>query len=122
MGITFLSNKDQSGQAGSLPSVGNQGNRVEALPPPPPTEEITKGAKQVLAGWDPILGFGAAPILEPILVGVGMFTGGTIWVWTHGHIQSSCCFRDSSSVVMTKLGLNIAHSILISPRQAECLR
>ena len=31
-------------------------------------------------------GVGAPPILEPILVGVGMFTGGTIWLLTHGHI------------------------------------
>ena len=39
--------------------------------------------------WDPILGvFGAPPILEPILVGIGMFTGGTIWVLTHhGHMD-----------------------------------
>ena len=27
-----------------------------------------------------------APILEPILVGIGMFTGGTIWVLTHGQL------------------------------------
>ena len=32
------------------------------------------------------LGVGAPPILEPIFVGVGMFTGGTIWLLTHGHI------------------------------------
>ena len=30
-------------------------------------------------------GVGAPPILEPILVGIGMFTGGTIWILTHGH-------------------------------------
>ena len=30
---------------------------------------------------------GAPPILEPILVGIGMFTGGTIWILTHGHIS-----------------------------------
>ena len=29
------------------------------------------------------------PILEPILVGIGMFTGGTIWIWTHGQIALS---------------------------------
>ena len=28
-------------------------------------------------------GVGAPPILEPILVGIGMFTGGTIWILTH---------------------------------------
>ena len=28
--------------------------------------------------WDPFWGFfGAPPVLEPILVGIGMFTGGT---------------------------------------------
>ena len=32
-------------------------------------------------------GLGAPPILEPILVGIGMFTGGTIWVLTYGHIS-----------------------------------
>ena len=26
------------------------------------------------------------PSLEPILVEIGMFTGGTIWVLTHGHL------------------------------------
>ena len=31
-------------------------------------------------------GVGAAPILEPIRVGIGMFTGGAIWILTHGHI------------------------------------
>ena len=31
---------------------------------------------------------GAPPILEPILVGIGMFTAGTIWLLTHGHISS----------------------------------
>ena len=30
---------------------------------------------------------GAPPILEPILVGIGMFTGGTIWVLTHGQLN-----------------------------------
>ena len=25
------------------------------------------------------------PILEPIFVGIGMFTGGTIWILTRGH-------------------------------------
>ena len=32
------------------------------------------------------LGVGAPPILEPILLGIGMFTGGMIWTLTHGHI------------------------------------
>ena len=31
------------------------------------------------------VGVGAPPILEPILVRVGMFTGGTIWILTHGQ-------------------------------------
>ena len=26
------------------------------------------------------------PILGPILVGIGMFTGGTIWILTRGHV------------------------------------
>ena len=29
---------------------------------------------------------GAPPILEPILVGIGMFAGGTIWILTHGQM------------------------------------
>ena len=29
---------------------------------------------------------GAPPILEPILVGIGMFTGGRIWILTHGQM------------------------------------
>ena len=34
-----------------------------------------------------ILGYvGAPPILKPILVGIGMFTGGAIWILTHGHM------------------------------------
>ena len=32
-------------------------------------------------------GVGAPPILEPILVGIGMFTGGAIWILTHGQFQ-----------------------------------
>ena len=32
-------------------------------------------------------GVGAPPILEPHLVGIGMFTGGTIWLLTHGHMS-----------------------------------
>ena len=35
------------------------------------------------------VGIGAPPILEPILVGMGMFTGGTIWVLTHGQMGQS---------------------------------
>ena len=31
-------------------------------------------------------GVGAPLILEPILVGIGMFTGGTIWILTHGQV------------------------------------
>ena len=33
----------------------------------------------------PFWGIGAPPILEPISVGIGMFTGGTIWILTHGQ-------------------------------------
>ena len=29
----------------------------------------------------------APPILEPILVVIGMFTGGAIWILTHGHME-----------------------------------
>ena len=32
-----------------------------------------------------LFGLGAPPILEPILVGIGMFTGGTIGILTHGQ-------------------------------------
>ena len=32
-------------------------------------------------------GVGAPPTLEPIFVRVGMFTGGTIWLLTHGHLK-----------------------------------
>ena len=28
--------------------------------------------------------------MEPILVGIGMFTGGTIWLLTHGHFDPNC--------------------------------
>ena len=31
-------------------------------------------------------GAGAPPILDPIVVGIGMFTGGTMWILTHGHL------------------------------------
>ena len=35
-------------------------------------------------------GIGAPPMSEPILVGIGMFTGGTIWVltdpWRDGYV------------------------------------
>ena len=39
--------------------------------------------------WDPVLGFSvnSPPILEPILVGIGMFTGGT-GLLTHGHLEN----------------------------------
>ena len=33
-------------------------------------------------------GVGAPPIVEPILVGIEMFTGGTIWILTHGHLSA----------------------------------
>ena len=33
------------------------------------------------------VGLGAPPILEPMLVGIGMFTGGTIWILSHGQIK-----------------------------------
>ena len=33
-------------------------------------------------------GAGAPPILELILVGIGMFTGGTIWLLSHSHLQT----------------------------------
>ena len=32
-------------------------------------------------------GVGAPPFLEPISVGIAMFTGGTIWILTHGKIH-----------------------------------
>ena len=48
-------------------------------------------------------GVGAPPILEPILVGTGMFTGGRIWILTHGHIRLSECERR---------GANLWHGVL----------
>ena len=34
-----------------------------------------------------ILGVGAPPLLGFVLVGIGMFTGGTIWFLTHGQLE-----------------------------------
>ena len=42
-------------------------------------------------------GIGAPPILEPILVGIGMFTGGTGFV-THGHVSGQDTFVVDSIV------------------------
>ena len=36
-------------------------------------------------------GVGETPILEPILVGIGMFTGGTIWILPHGQDAINNC-------------------------------
>ena len=38
-------------------------------------------------------GVGAPPILGPILVGIAMCTGGTIWILTHGHVSSCRAMR-----------------------------
>ena len=43
-------------------------------------------------------GVGAAPILVEILVGIGMFTGGTIWILSHGHIDQPLRGRISPSL------------------------
>ena len=54
-------------------------------------------------------GVGAPPIVEPILVGIGMFTEGTeFWVLTHGHIHFGgwCCVSPSSSWVNLSLALS----------------
>ena len=37
----------------------------------------------------PFWGIGAPPRIEPICVGIGIFTGGTIWLLTHGQIAQS---------------------------------
>ena len=34
---------------------------------------------------------GAPPILEPISVGIGMFTEGTFWLLTHGQVTICFC-------------------------------
>ena len=51
-----------------------------------PSGKCTSGC-----GSKPIMGshfgVGAPPILEPILAGIGMFTGGTIWILTHGQVS-----------------------------------
>ena len=59
----------------------------------------------------PFWGFGAPPILEPILV-VGlnrMFTGGTIWILTHGHIvlrsQELLPWKGTATVLTVNRGL-----------------
>ena len=38
---------------------------------------------------DPTLGLSVnlPPMFGPILVGIGLLTGGTIWVLTHGHFS-----------------------------------
>ena len=55
-------------------------------------------------------GVGAPPILEPILVGIGMFTGGTIWILTHGQIglepTAGHCLRHAS---LLPLGQRLCH-------------
>ena len=38
--------------------------------------------------WDPIL-VGRCTHFRTHLVGIGMFTGGTIWILTHGHMGAS---------------------------------
>ena len=60
----------------------------------------------------------APPILEPILAGIGgigMFSGGTIWILTHGHVpgQSPVGFQD-----LGQLGLRLhrrAGPVLLFP-------
>ena len=39
-----------------------------------------------------ILGEVHHPFLEPILVGIGMFTGGTIWLLTRAHLRWGIMF------------------------------
>ena len=47
-------------------------------------------------------GVGAPPSLEPILVGIGMFTAGTTWIFTHGHMAFSCS-TGTSTVLSVRL-------------------
>ena len=44
-------------------------------------------------------GVGAPPILGPILVGIGMFTGGMIRILSHGHmgLRTSCNHNGSTN-------------------------
>ena len=49
-------------------------------------------------------GVGAPPILEPILVGIGMFTGGTIWVLTQ-----------PLSILNKHLGLGLHFGAMLGP-------
>ena len=41
---------------------------------------------QAYLGDDVFISVNSPPILEPVLVGIGMFTGGTIRILTHGQI------------------------------------
>ena len=56
----------------------------------PPSQTWDSCPKHVAVGQNQWyhFGVGAPPILEPILVGIGMFTGGTIRIFTHGHVGS----------------------------------
>ena len=57
------------------------------------TKRATNGCGSKLMGSN--FGVDAPPILEPILVGIGMFTGGTIWIWTHGQPSNGRSFAFS---------------------------
>ena len=51
---------------------------------------------------------GAPPILEPILVGIGMFRG-TIWILTHGHLNTA------NWPALTQYGTHIAEAAVLHP-------
>ena len=70
------------------------------------------GSKPMVPFWD-----GAPPILEPILVGIGIFTGGTIWVVTHGHFAGGAAFF-AASLRLSQPG-RVGKDILQAVRQLE---
>ena len=50
-------------------------------------------------------GAGASPILEPILVEIGMFTGGTSWILTHGHMWVNINAMRGQQVIVVSVSI-----------------
>ena len=67
-------------------------------------------------------GVGAPPILEPILVGIGMFTGGTRSL-THGHLKQRMArhasFWNGSNYTFGRLGPEIRTGSATDTRGSE---
>ena len=53
-------------------------------------------------------GVGAPPIFVGILVGIGMFTGGTICILTHGNMCDPPCFYSPSALGSISIASPIA--------------